>query len=246
MNHSDPPLPEHRAGAVTRRDILGMFPALAGLPLIGRFVKRSLPRLRPACVVVPQQTEGPYFADVGLDRSDIRTDPSDGAACAGVPLWLEFNVSRVSEYSCAPLSGAMVDIWQCDAHGRYSAFRDSRAGFDLRDKQFLRGHQMTDPQGSARFVTIFPGLYRGRTIHIHFKIRTDPGRSSGYEFTSQLYFDEALSAAIAQKPEYASNSTGRCPNARDSIFRRGGDQLTLAVEEVEGGLAASFAIGLQY
>ena len=246
MKTYDQSLTGREANSVTRRDILGMFPALAGLPWIGKFVKHRFPRAHPACVVVPQQTEGPYFADVRLDRSDIRTDPSDGAVCEGVPLQLEFNVSRVSDNSCAPLSGAMVDIWQCDAHGRYSAFSDLRAGFDLRERQFLRGYQITDQHGSARFVTIFPGWYRGRTIHIHFKIRTDPGQSSGYEFTSQLYFDEALSAAIAENLEYASNSAKRRTNARDSIYRRGGDQLTLAVEEMEGGLAASFAIGLQY
>lgn len=232
---------------VTRRDILGILPALAGLPLVRNLLKERRPvSAWPTCVVVPQQTEGPYFADIRLERSDIRSDPSDGAVCAGVPLQLEFIVSRLGSDSCVPLSGAMVDIWQCDAHGRYSAFRDSRAGFDLRDKQFLRGHQITDQHGSARFVTIFPGWYRGRTIHIHFKIRTEPDQNNGYEFTSQLYFDEALSAEISKRVEYTSNSTSRRPNARDSIFRRGGDQLTLVVQEDEDGLATSFAIGLRY
>ena len=230
----------------TRRDVLSIFPAIAGLPLVDKLLKRQQSHSWPECVVVPQQTEGPFFADVELERSDIRSDPTDGSVCEGAPLRLDFNVSRVSGDACTPLPDAMVDIWQCDAHGRYSAFRDSRAGFDHRDKQFLRGHQMTDQEGQARFVTIFPGWYRGRTIHIHFKIRTDPQQQSGYEFTSQLYFDEALSSEVAERSEYASNTTRRRTNAQDSIFRRGGDQLMLTLHELEDGFAASFAIGLNY
>ena len=72
----------------------------------------------PSCVVRPEQTEGPYFIDEKLNRSDIRSDPSDGSVKPGVPLRLAFHVSRVSDSSCSPLSGAVVDIWQCDARRR--------------------------------------------------------------------------------------------------------------------------------
>lgn len=57
----------------------------------------------PSCVVRPQQTEGPYFVDERLNRSDIRTEPSDGSVKEGVPLDLTFNVSRSdSTSSCTP------------------------------------------------------------------------------------------------------------------------------------------------
>src|SRR5918994_6091899 len=62
------------------------------------------------CVVRPEQTEGPYYVDTGLERSDIREERE------GVPLELTFNVSRVDQgdaSACGPLAGAVVDIWHC-------------------------------------------------------------------------------------------------------------------------------------
>jgi hypothetical protein len=62
----------------------------------------------PACVVRPELTEGPYFVDVGLNRSDIRSDPATGVAKEGVLLALAFNVSQVSNSSCSPLEGSSL------------------------------------------------------------------------------------------------------------------------------------------
>src|SRR6266536_6149332 len=101
----------------------------------------------PACVVRPEQTEGPYFIDEKLNRSDIRSEPSDGSIRQGVPLRLAFQISRVEGGSCAPLSSARVDIWQCDAVGVYSDVRDMNV--DSRSKKFLRGYQVTNAGGSA-------------------------------------------------------------------------------------------------
>lgn len=71
----------------------------------------------PACVVSPEQTEGPYFVDEKLNRSDIRSDPADGSVKQGVPLQLTLHVSQVGSNSCTPLVGAIVDVWHCDALG---------------------------------------------------------------------------------------------------------------------------------
>jgi protocatechuate 3,4-dioxygenase beta subunit len=98
--------------------------------------------------------------------------------------------------------------------------KDINDRFDTTGQRFLRGHQVTDRDGIARFTTIFPGWYRGRTVHIHFMIRTSPGDDIGEEFASQLYFD-------------------------DGIFRSGGSQLLLDVTEDEGMYRAIFDIGLQ-
>src|SRR5690349_9407895 len=68
-----------------------------------------------SCVVRPQLTEGPYFVDERLNRSDIRTDPTTNIARPGALLRLAFNVSRVAGSSCTPLPGAYVDVWHCDA-----------------------------------------------------------------------------------------------------------------------------------
>src|SRR5258708_17863939 len=72
------------------------------------------------CVLTAALTEGPYFVDEMLNRSDIRTDPVTGAVSSGIPLTLAFNVSRVAGSACTPLTGAYLDVWHCDAGGVYS------------------------------------------------------------------------------------------------------------------------------
>jgi len=199
--------------------------------------------LLPGCVVRPQQTEGPYFVDEMLNRSDIRSDPVGGAVKAGVPLALAINVSRVAGGACSPIAGAQVDLWQCDGLGVYSDVTD--AGFTTVGQKFLRGYQVTDAAGAARFTTIYPGWYPGRTVHIHFKIRTDPTAARGYEFTSQLYFDDALTDVVHARPPYGDKGQRTTKNRDDRIFSSGGDQLLLAPKASGEGYAATFDIGLQ-
>ena len=182
--------------------------------------------------------------DEKLNRSDIRTDPSDGSVKEGVPLDLAFNVSKVSDTSCAPLAGALVDVWHCDALGVYSDVRDP--GFDTRGQKFLRGYQVTDENGTARFTTIYPGWYQGRTVHIHFKIRTDPDSEQGREFTSQLYFDDSITDQVHARAPYASKGQRTLRNDGDGIFRDGGDELMHPLtEDGQGGYVGTFDIGLQ-
>ena len=196
----------------------------------------------PACVVRPQQTEGPFFVDGDLERSDLRVDRSTGTVKRGVPLRLAFRVSRVDASACAPLAAAQVHVWHCDAAGDYSSVRDTRA--PKAGESFLRGFQKTDAAGTARFLTIYPGWYPGRAVHVHFKIRTaDAPRSA--EFISQLYFDEALSERIYATAPYASRGQPRLANGDDFLFRHGGRQLLLDVTPEATGYAAVFDIGLQ-
>jgi protocatechuate 3,4-dioxygenase beta subunit len=197
----------------------------------------------PACVVRPEQTEGPYFVDERLNRSDIRSDPADGHVKPGAPLALAFLVSRVRAGNCEPLPDARVDLWQCDALGVYSDVQDP--GFNTVGQQFLRGYQTTNAHGEARFATIYPGWYQGRTVHLHFKIRTEPRAERGFEFTSQLYFDDALTDRVHAAAPYATKGRRTTRNQNDRIFRRGGAQLLLTPAEDGAGYAAAFAIGLQ-
>ena len=200
--------------------------------------------LGPSCVVRPEQTEGPYFVDERLHRSDIRSDPTDGRVSPGTPLALTVLVSRLNAGDCQPLAGAQVDIWHCDALGVYSDVQDP--DFTTIGQKFLRGYQVTDARGEARFVTVYPGWYPGRTVHIHFKIRTAPVAKRSFEFTSQLYFDDELTDRVHAAPPYAAKGPRIARNQHDWIFRRGGDRLMLDTTSTADGYAATFPIGLQF
>ncbi|MDQ3248262.1 MAG: intradiol ring-cleavage dioxygenase [Chloroflexota bacterium] len=192
----------------------------------------------PGCVVRPEQTEGPYFVDGQLDRADIRSDPDSGVVADGALFTLTFNVSQVSNSACSPFAGAIVDVWHCDALGVYSGVADR--SFDTSGQKFLRGYQTTGANGVATFTTIYPGWYQGRTVHIHFKIRTAAAEQS-YEFTSQLFFDEAVSDQVFAQEPYASKGQRNQLNSTDGIYN---DLLLLTVNQANGGYAATFDIGL--
>jgi protocatechuate 3,4-dioxygenase beta subunit len=136
-----------------------------------------------------------------------------------------------------------VDVWHCDALGVYSDVSD--AGFNTVGKKYLRGYQVTDANGVARFTTIYPGWYSGRTVHIHFKIRSSASSTSAYEFTSQLFFDDNLTDQVHAQSPYASKGQRDTRNANDGIYRQGGAQLVLDVTASGGGYAATFDIALQ-
>ncbi len=197
-----------------------------------------------SCMVSPEQTEGPYFVDSKLNRSDIRSDPSDGSVKEGVPLQLTLRVSEISSNNCTLIEGAIVDIWQCDALGIYSDVQDNNELFDTSGKKFLRGYQLTDANGTVQFSTIYPGWYQGRTVHIHFKVRTDPTSGQSYEFTSQLYFDDSITDRVHAQEPYTSKGQRTVKNDQDGIFQDGGNQLMLSLAEASLGYAATFDIGL--
>lgn len=189
----------------------------------------------PACVVRPEMTEGPFFVDDDLNRSDIRSDPSDGSVSPGTPLELSFHVSQVGANGCLALAGAQVDIWHCDAFGVYSDVQNAVG------KKFLRGYQITDANGAATFTTIYPGWYPGRAVHIHFKIRFN-----GYDFTSQLFFDDTLTDQVYSLEPYNQRGERNTRNENDGIYRNsGGEQLLLNLTQTSTGYAGVFDIGLQ-
>ncbi len=198
---------------------------------------------RSLCIVRPEQTEGPYFVDERLQRSDIRSDPADERIRPGRPFALTFQVMRSSGGDCQPLQNAQVDIWHCDAAGVYSDVRDP--GFNTVGKKFLRGYQMTNARGEARFMTIYPGWYPIRTVHIHFKIRTAPTARRSFEFTSQVYFPDEVTDRVHTGHPYAAMGSRKVRNQQDFIFRHGGDQLMLEPVATNDGYAATFPIALQ-
>ncbi len=241
---------------LSRRDLMALLGA-AGAGVLARGLTSpqapDLPTLRlpsspvPNCVVRPAQTEGPYFVDGTLDRRDIRSDPATGVAKTGVPLGVEFRVSQVAASGCTPLAGARVELWQCDALGVYSGARDMNGLFDTRNEKFLRGHQITDAAGVARFSSVYPGWYEGRAVHLHFSVRAKNAAGRDVLFTSQLYFDDTVTAQVLQRAPYAQKGTANwVRNSRDGIFNRsGGEQLMLALRPQGEGYAGIFELGMQ-
>lgn len=234
-----------RGYVLSRRDVVTLLGAAGYAVLAGPRPTRAQGQATSSapCVVRPEQTEGPYFVDELLHRADLRTDPSDGTTKPGAPLDLTILVSRLAGERCQQLAGVQVDVWQCDHLGVYSDVQDP--SFSTVGKKFLRGYQVTDDQGRARFTTIYPGWYRGRTVHIHFKLRSPATQRPGFEFTSQLYFDDALTDRVLATSPYAERGSRTTRNSADGIYRRGGSQLLLALVPQGGGYAGTFHVALQ-
>ncbi|HEY8608986.1 MAG TPA: intradiol ring-cleavage dioxygenase [Noviherbaspirillum sp.] len=212
--------------------------ALAAAVAAPRGQAQPAPAGRPACVITAEQTEGPYFLDHRLNRSDLRSDPSDGSRRNGVPLALQLRVQAAEATVCTPLKGAIVHVWHADADGNYSGIDGSRS-------MYLRGYQRTDANGIARFRTIYPGWYPGRTVHIHFKVIARGKNGKPYELTSQLYFDDAVTDSVMAQAPYARRSPRDRINRSDGIYRRSGRELMLALREQGKGYAGSFDVGVQ-
>jgi protocatechuate 3,4-dioxygenase beta subunit len=113
---------------------------------------------------------------------------------------------------------------------------------DADTDKFLRGYQRTDASGAAQFLTIYPGGYEGRAVHIHFKIRT--AAAGTREFTSQLYFDDALTDRVHGSAPYAAHRRSM-RNDDDFLFRDGGTRLLLDLAPAAQGYAATFDVALQ-
>jgi protocatechuate 3,4-dioxygenase beta subunit len=142
-----------------------------------------------------------------------------------------FNISN----SCAALPNAQVDIWHCDASGLYSDVAQNGTS----GQKFLRGYQLTNTSGIANFVTIYPGWYSGRAVHIHFKIRLN-----NLVFTSQLFFDDNFTDLVYALAPYNTRGARNTRNSNDNIYGTNGSQLQLNVTQSGGVYSATFDIGL--
>ncbi|MGV3613755.1 MAG: intradiol ring-cleavage dioxygenase [Fimbriimonas sp.] len=203
-------------------------------------------------VASPALTEGPFFLDGKLDRSDLLADTKRPAVVEGLPLALAITIYKLANGKYAPLKGAAVDVWHCDALGVYSGESHPMNHENTEGQNWLRGYQTTDADGVVKFATIFPGWYPGRTTHIHFKVRHASKVATGtQEFTSQLFFPDALADEVFAKAPYKPREGRSARNANDMIFRErqvdgtfAGDHLMLELARKGNGFDAKFAVAL--
>lgn len=229
---------------LTRREVLALLGAGGTLLLLGTSGDAAAVPTRYPCVVRPASTQGPYYVDEKLNRSDIRSDPTEGTVRPGALLALTINVSTIAKGICSPLKDAVVDLWQCDADGVYSDAKDPRY-FDTTGKKFLRGYQVTGKDGVAKFVTIYPGWYPQRTPHIHYKIRSPESAPSPYEFIGQMYFDERTSDRVFASAPYNARGRRSVSNLTDWLYNgHGGKESMLLVKQEKDGYSATFDLAL--
>lgn len=179
-----------------------------------------------------QTTEGPYYFDPKLVRADI----TEGLS--GVPLDIAFTVLDLSG---RPFANARVDVWHCDAQGLYSGY--SRQGedgsTDLTGKTFLRGTQHANASGEVTFRSVYPGWYRGRTTHIHFKVIN----GTKTNLTSQFFLPDTLSEFLyTQLPAYRRAQLRDTLNSTDGIAIQAGDTVEGSVREAQGRYIAALTL----
>jgi protocatechuate 3,4-dioxygenase beta subunit len=148
----------------------------------------------------PAQTEGPFFKAGAPQRASLLEPGVTGTK----PVVTGFVLTT----DCRPVSGARLDFWQADDRGQYD-----NAGFRL------RGHQLTDGAGRYQLETIVPGLYTGRTRHIHVKVQA----ANLPPLTTQLYIP------------------GEARNQSDGIYN---PALLVAVRDAADGKLATFTFVL--
>src|SRR5260221_275368 len=186
------------------------------LPLAKVFSAPDNESTSGGCVLIPQETAGPYPLDLSSNSAMFRQDIRETQA--GVQLNLKLKFLGVN--NCGVMQNARVDVWHCSANGYYSGYTTNgqQGSQNHAGETFLRGIQMTDANGEVNFVTIFPGWYSGRIIHIHFQVFL----SSVLTATSQLTFPVTeKNALLAANAPYSSYGPDPTTFASDNVFSDG-------------------------
>ncbi|MEV6761474.1 intradiol ring-cleavage dioxygenase [Streptomyces sp. NPDC051105] len=235
------------ARSVGRRTVLVATGTTAAALAVGAAVSTEAPAaaaapdLKPAaaaavCTLTEEMTEGPYYLDGAL----VRTDITEGKP--GITFKLALTVVNSA---CTVVPNALVEVWHTDALGEYSGYVGNNGHNEADDGTFLRGGVLTNSSGVANITTIYPGWYRGRCIHIHVKVHTGVTLTSDGSFTGgrtvhtgQLFIDETITTAVAKVSPYSTNTTPRTTLAQDSIYDDGG--ATSGLMTVTGSTTAGY------
>jgi protocatechuate 3,4-dioxygenase beta subunit len=200
---------------------------------------------------IPEETAGPYPGDgsnginvlkeSGIVRSDITASfGSSTTVASGVPAAI--SLTLVDANGGAPLNGAAVYVWHCDATGLYSLYSQGAT-----NENYLRGVQEADANGVVTFSSIFPGCYSGRWPHVHYEVYpslADAQASANKIATSQLALTEQASAEVYATDGYPSSTRnlGQISLATDNVFSDGAE---LETPTITGSVAAGYVITLK-
>ena len=262
---------------ITRRQALGsagaagavLLGARAGLPEALARLGAAPAEAASACsTLTPELTEGPYWVDLALHRSNVTANTSTaatnpGAVQAGVPLTLTIDVLDAAK-NCAPLNHAVVDIWHANAYGLYSDEGNQLAGGgtptgSTAGENFLRGYQITGfdtasgghvVEGQVQFQTIWPGWYSGRAIHIHVRVRTYANDTLVDNYTTQIFFPDAQNNTVLNgaAPYNTRNPrTDPTTDLHDTVLPVADYQTNVvtASGSIANGYAATFIVALR-
>ena len=186
-----------------------------------------------SCEVSPTETAGPFptITPSSLVSSNIVSDRS------GVALTIKLTVNN-SKSSCAALSGAIVDVWHCDAAGNYSEYGGGgMQSSNYTSVHFLRGRQTTNSSGLVTFTSIFPGWYSGRAPHIHVHVYSADGTSL---LITQIAFPtDVCNTVYTTAADYKSRGTQDTSNSSDNVFS---DSLASELATVSGSVSDGYTL----
>ena len=192
------PLTSEMNRAVSSRHASGRRRACGALVATALFPLARTPAEAATLVPTPSQTEGPFYPKtMPTDRdADLTRVAGRAVGAQGTPLYFG---GRALARDGRPISGAMIELWQCDVHGRYH-----HVGYDSepRDDNFQGyGVVVTDRDGRYAFKTIRPVPYTGRPPHLHIRVRPQ----NGSMLTTQIYI---AGDAVDHDPVLGSSPAG--------------------------------------
>jgi protocatechuate 3,4-dioxygenase beta subunit len=232
-----------------RRTILKGLAAIAPITASGKLLadESNFARGVGSCRLISQDILGPFAIEQPPMRSDLALDQP------GVPLKLRLQI--LNAFSCQPLPGARVSIWHSNADGFYSAVENivlngdgqpTGETYDTRDRDWLRGAQVSDEQGMVAFNTIVPGWYFPRPTHIHVQVfPPTPGEVA----TTQFYIPDAVCDQIYTAEPYAKRGPNKVrtdPSADSPIDGSDEGDLWLNLKPNGDGLVADHTIGVTF
>jgi protocatechuate 3,4-dioxygenase beta subunit len=231
---------------LSRRQAISALGMISAAPLVGCTDEGTGPAASSeasgattACVLIPQETIGPYpllqvLSNTALRRADVRENRT------GVPLTLVMSLVDVND-GCSPVSNAAVYIWQCDKDGNYSGY-GSETG-----RTYLRGIQFTEANGQVTFTTVYPGWYPGRVTHIHFQVYLNANLGGTATATSQIAFPPAITQTVYGSTLYSARgqNTTVASFSQDMVFADGTTyQLANVTGAVTSGYVATITVGV--